>query len=396
MSLIAHVDMDAFFASIEVHDHPAWRGKPLVVSGNRPGRTVVSTASYEARRYGIHSAMPLAEAKRRYPDLIVVPVHFDRYRQVSALFIQTLRSFSPLVEPRSIDEAYLDLTGCSRRFATPQSLAIALQQAVMQATGLSCSVGLSFGKIFAKIASDLHKPAGITLIGPDQLQSMLWPLPVEKVPGIGPRTLDELHQVGVRTIGALAQLPLSVLARQIGQREALSLHRIANGEDPRPVTPLRVRKSLGKETTFPQDCQAIDTLLQMLAQLARAVAQSAQTAQVTGEVVVVKVRYADFRTTTLQWPLPLPTQASDMIATAAWALFLTLLPLQQSVRLLGVRLTQLRPAAFFSEQLELFGLPPQRGTAAVLAAAAHRFGVEHAKQLECLLPNLHPLIHHSA
>lgn len=396
MSLIAHVDMDAFFASIEVHDHPAWRGKPLVVSGNRPGRTVVSTASYEARRYGIHSAMPLSEAKRRCPALIVVPAHFERYRQVSASFLQTLQSFTPLVEPRSIDEAYLDLSGYGKRFPTPQSLGIALQQAVMQATGLSCSVGLSFGKIFAKIASDLHKPAGITSIGPEQLQSVLWPLPVERVPGIGPRMLERLHQVGVETIGALAQLPLSVLATQIGQREALLLHRIANGEDPRPVTPLRVRKSLGKETTFSQDCQAIDTLLHVLAQLGEAVAQSAQTTQVTGEVVVVKVRYADFRTTTLQWPLPSPTQASDMIATAAWALFLTLLPLKQPIRLLGVRLAKLRPAAFLSEQLELFESPPQRGTAAVLAAAAHRFGTEHAQQLERLLPSLYPLIHRSA
>ncbi len=248
---IIHIDMDAFFASIEVLDHPELRGKPLVVGGGVT-RGVVSAASYEARKFGIHSAMPMGQALRLCPTVIVMPVRMERYHGISQQIMALLAARTPLLEQVSVDEAYLDMTGCLPEGVSAEMAARAMQAEIYAATGLTCSIGVAAGKAIAKMASDLRKPNGLVVVPPGTEAAFLAPLPIGKLRGVGEATERKLREFGVTTIGELARLPGEFLTSKFGVH-GRDLHALALGLDDSPVVPVRQAKSIGRETTFLQD-----------------------------------------------------------------------------------------------------------------------------------------------
>lgn len=240
--IVVHADMDAFFAAVEQHDRPELRGKPVIVGFPGP-RSVVSTASYEARPYGVGSAMPMVQALRRCPDAVVIPPRFERYKEVSRKVMEVFASFSPLVEPLSLDEAFLDMTGTEALFGPPEEMGRRLKVAVRDATGLTVSVGISATKFVAKVASDFRKPDGLTVVPPERVAAFLHPLPVRRLWGVGPRAEEKLHRLGLRTIGDVAAASRSFLEAELGSM-GLHLHRLAHGDDPRQVQPHREARSM--------------------------------------------------------------------------------------------------------------------------------------------------------
>jgi DNA polymerase-4 len=249
---ILHVDMDAFYASIEVRDDPSLAGRPVVVGGPAAGRGVVAAASYPARRFGVRSAMPTAEAQRLCPELVVIPPHFEKYTAESRRIMQIFRSYTPLVEPLSLDEAFLDVSGCERLCGAPRDIGLAIKKEILAETGLVASVGVAPSKFLAKLASDLDKPDGFRVILPHEVRAVLDPLPVAKIHGVGPRTAKRLAALGVATIGDLAARARDEVEREFGASGAW-IHDLAHGLDDRRVTPRREEKSHGKEQTFERD-----------------------------------------------------------------------------------------------------------------------------------------------
>jgi DNA polymerase-4 len=342
MRRIMHVDMDAFFAAVEQRRHPELIGKPLVIGGRGDphARGVVSTASYEARRFGIHSAMPLRTAYKLCPDAVFLPVDYREYSRVSARIKSVLREFSAVMEDVGIDEAYLDISDID---AAPEETARAVKRRVMEATGLTCSVGIAPNKLLAKIASDLQKPDGITIIGENDIRSRIWPLPVRKIPGIGPVTERRLKEAGIETVGQLAATPQEVLAQVFGPSHGAYLHEAAHGIDDRPLVTHWEPKSRSRETTFEQDTANWQSIARTLAALAREVAADLREDGYRGRTVGIKVRFADFRTHTREKTLAAPTDAADVIRKAAFEC-LARLELSRRVRLLGVRVGDLEKA----------------------------------------------------
>lgn len=368
---ILHADMDAFFAAVEQLDRPELRGRPLIV-GHRGPRSVVTTASYEARPFGVGSAMPMAQALRRCPQAVVVEPRFARYREISEQVLSIFASFSPRVEALSLDEAYLDMTGCERLFGPPEAMVHALRAAVREKTGLTVSVGASTTKFVAKIASDFRKPDGWTLVPPDEVVAFLRPLPVRKLPGVGPKAEERLHQLGLRTVGDLGKASASFLEAELGST-GRHLHRLARGEDSRQVVPDREAKSIGAEETLAHDVLGEEAIRPWLRWASEKVAVRLRRAELRARGVRVKLKTAGFRIHTRQTRLPVAVDAAQPIYEAALRL-LPAFPLEEPMRLVGVTAYDF---GGHLEQGDLFATPALRRSTAVDAAidaVRSRFG----------------------
>ena len=335
MRHIVHADLDAFYASVEQMDNPHYRGRPVMVGGSPSSRGVVAAASYEARNYGVHSAMPTATAIRHCPHGIVVKPRFDRYREGSGQVMAIFHQLTELVEPLSLDEAYLDVTHLVEAGQKPLVIAESLKRRVKEEVGLNLSVGTSTGKSISKIASDLRKPNGLVVVPPGYESRFLAPLPVGKLSGIGPKSVERLRRDNIVTIGQLAAQPFEWYLRHFGKR-AKSVWNRARGEDQDPVHTHRPTKSLSSESTFPNDLSNPDTLYQELAGLSSRVARNLAEKELQGKTVSVKLRLSDFTTFTRQTTLPAPTSSEEIILEIAWKLLSTELVPGRAFRLLGV------------------------------------------------------------
>lgn len=346
------MDMDAFYAAVEELDHPELRGKPVIVAGPAP-RGVVATASYEARRFGIRSGMPTIKAQRLCPQGIFLPPRFDRYEEVARQIRTVLQRYSPLLEPVSLDEAFLDLTGTELLHGPPEKVAEEIHKRIPMETGLSCSVGLGPNKLLAKMASDSAKPGGLRIVRPEEVQSFLDPLPVEKLWGVGPKTAARLAEKGVRTVRDLREVPLSLLRSWFGQKGGEGLWCLARGIDEDPVVPVREAKSISHEITYPSDLFDAGEIAAEVRRLAFLVADRLHEGKLLAQIVQIKVRFSDFTTLTRQTKLPEPTDHPVLLATEAAGLLSRVhIPPGQGVRLLGVAAAGLVPAHF--QPLHLF------------------------------------------
>lgn len=345
---IVHLDLDAFYAAVEVLDHPKLEGKPVVVGGR--GRGVVAAASYPARKFGIHSAMPMYQALQLCPEAVVLPPRFSLYRDYSRRVIRILRQTSPLVEQISIDEAYLDLTDLVVAWEEAVDIAQDLQARVREEVRLSASLGVAANKLVAKVASDHRKPGGLTVVRPGQEAAFLAPLPVRVLWGVGPVTADKLQRMGVHTVGQLAQLSGDDLQESFGRRGADMAQR-ARGKDERAVVTKYERKSVSQERTFAHDLRDAKSLKDQLQRLSRGVAQHLQKAELAAGTVAIKLRYSDFETLTRQMSLTVPTDDKQVIYRAALVLLRRTWQRGRPVRLLGVAGQNLSPPV---GQLPLF------------------------------------------
>lgn len=339
---IVHVDMDAFYASIEQRDRPELRGRPVVVGADPRGRGVVSAASYEARRYGVRSAMPIGRAARLCPHAAFLPVDMDRYRRVSAEIMAILDDFSPLVEVVSVDEAFVDLTGTRALLGEPVETVRAIKARIRRATGLTASAGLAANKFVAKVASDLEKPDGLVVVPPGREAQFLAPLGVDRLWGVGRATADALGALGVTRIGQLQRMAPEALARRFGKSGAV-LHALAHGRDDRPVQPFTPAKSIGAETTFGVDCRDPARLLETLRSHAERIARELRRDRLAAGRVTLKLRFGDFRTVT-RASSGEPTQDGLEIYRRAAAL-LERERVHEAVRLIGISASALGPAA---------------------------------------------------
>ncbi len=381
---ILHVDMDEFFAAIEKLDHPELRGRCLLIGGDPRGRGVVSTASYEARVFGCRSAMPMATALRLCPQAVVLRPRGQRYHELSEQIFEVLTEFTPLVEPLSIDEAFLDVTGCQRLFGPPERIARLLKDRIRSRTGLTASVGVAPNKFLAKLASDLRKPDGLVVIEPEQVQAVLDPLPVGRIWGIGAAAAGELDKMGVRTIAQLRSLSPRRLAERFGSAGE-HFHRLAQGLDDREVTPDSQAKSIGQEQTFAQDVDDLDELRRVLLGQVEQVGRRLRAGGLAGRTVQLKIRYGDFTTLTRSTTRDQPTDLSDELWSSAAGL------LEQwssrsfrPLRLLGVSVSQLVPRS--GRQLPLFAPPAQekgRRLDQTLDRLVERFGEDAISRAAC-------------
>lgn len=316
MRKIIHLDMDAFFAAIEQLDHPEYRGKPVIVGGPPHARGVVSTCSYEARKYGIRSAMSLREAGRRCPHGIFIPGRMKRYHEVSLAIRKILFEYTPLVEPLSCDEAFLDVTGSEKLFGPAEQIAREIVDRIASELQLSASVGVAPNKFLAKIGSDLKKPKGFVVIREEEVLSFLAPLPISRLWGVGPKTTAQLEKMGLRTIGDLQQLSLAFLRANLGDL-GIALYRLARGIDDRPVEPLETVKSIGHETTFQVDTDDREFLTETLWRLCEQVARRLRRKELVGKVITVKIRDHGFKTITRRATLYQPTDFEEVIFQTA-------------------------------------------------------------------------------
>jgi DNA polymerase-4 len=350
--VIAHVDMDSFYASVEVRDNPSLRGKPIAVGGDARRRGVVSSASYEARKFGVRSAMPMATALRMCPDLIVVPGRMSKYVDASRTLRGVFREFSPLVEPISLDEAFLDLTGAQRLLGAVREIGEAIRRRISEELRLTASVGISSSKFVAKLASDHEKPDGLTIVPPDDVVSFVQSLPLERLWGVGPATLERLRREGIRSIRALAHADPDRLERALG-KYARRLVQLARGKDDRPVAPDAPMKSVSHEVTFAQDQSDEGVLEGVLLGLAEKVARRARSKDVSGRTITLKLRRPDFTTLTRSHTLASPTNETGVIFRNVRSLFHSVPRGGEAVRLLGVGLSNLTEC--LQLELDLFG-----------------------------------------
>jgi DNA polymerase-4 len=347
---ILHVDLDAFYASVEVLKDPSLAGEPVVVGGAGT-RGVVMSASYEARTYGIRSAMPAVRARRLCPQAVFVPPDFEAYQAHSNRFREVLLSVTPLVEPISLDEAFLDVSGATRLFGQPEAIAAKVRRDVQQEVGVSCSVGVAPSKLLAKLASEAAKPDGLMVVPADGVRPFLDPLPVRALWGVGEKTGETLSRLGVRTVGDLARTPPSVLGRLIGDQHAGDLIGLANGRDERAVVPYEAPKSVSHEETFGRDLDDERELLREILALSQKVAARLREDGYRARTVTLKVRLANFTTLTRSRTLSSPTDVAADLYQVAAELFGALPGVRRRVRLLGVAATGLVPAG--QEQLAL-------------------------------------------
>jgi DNA polymerase-4 len=341
--------MDAFFVSVELLDQPELRGKPVIVGGSGD-RGVVAAASYEARSFGVHSAMPSVRARRLCPHAIFLHGRYDRYVEVSGAVMKIFRSFTPLVEPISLDEAFLDVRGSRRLHGPAPVIAADIRARVLDEQGLTCSVGVAPTKFVAKLASEAAKPRaaaagpqpglGVKVVEPDDVLAFLHPLPVQALWGVGPATLARLERLGILTVGDLARMPLPILTGTLGTASGSHLHALANGIDERAVEPDRKAKSIGHEETFAVDQRDRRVLEGELMRFSDAIATRLRAHEVAGRTITIKVRFHDFRTITRSSTLPAPTDDSLAIAREAKALFGQIDP-AVGIRLLGIHVSGL-------------------------------------------------------
>jgi DNA polymerase IV len=381
---IIHLDLDAFFCAVEEQADPALRGKPFAVGGRPEGRGVVASASYMARKFGVHSAMPMAQAVRLCPNLLVVPPNFATYRAASQQVMERLHALTPLVEQISIDEAFLDVTALSE---PGDALAVRLQATIRDELALSCSLGVATNKLLAKVATDVGKslvrsgkmPQAICVVPPGDEAAFLAPLPATALWGVGPKTAEKLAELGIHTIGDIAAWPAADLARRFGQHGE-DLARRARGSDNRPIVTERATKSISQETTFARDVTDRATLERTLREQATEIAQKLRREDLMGTTVKLKIRWPDFTTPTRQLTLPQPTDEIEAIAEAALRLFGQIWTGEQAVRLIGVGISGLGSPP---RQLSLWDIPVvptpqeqarQQRVEAALAAIQSRFG----------------------
>ena len=372
---IAHLDMDAFYASVELLRYPELRGQAVVIGGrsvHQPvmredgmrdfaklrdyvGRGVITTSTYEARALGVFSAMGMMKAAQLAPDAILLPVDFDSYRHYSRLFKKAVAGIAPLIEDRGIDEIYIDL---SEHMEETRALATRIKEAVREATNLSCSIGIAPNKLLAKICSDLEKPNGLTILTMDDVPTRIWPLPARKINGIGPKAAEKLTALGIVTVGDLARADAGLLQEHFGRSYSAWLGNVAQGIDDRPVSTSSEPKSISRETTFERDLHARhdrEKLSGIFTALCERVADDLHRKGYLGRTIGIKLRYADFSTVTRDVTLPEPTSAAATIRQAAGEC-LRRVPLEQRLRLLGVRVGALsRPGAEAQDPGEIQG-----------------------------------------
>ena len=337
MRRIVHLDMDAFYASVEQRDDPSLRGRPVAVGGRPEGRGVVAAASYEARQYGVRSALPMARALRLCPELMIVRPDFSKYKAVSEQVMTILRSCTDLVEPLSLDEAYLDVTENRWGMAYASLVAKELKRRIYEETRCTASAGVAPNKFLAKIASGWRKPDGLTVISPDRIEEFLQALPVDALWGVGPVTATKLRNLGIERVVDVRNFDFEKLHNEVGSL-ADWLRRLSYGDDPRPVVPHRAAKSASSETTYAQDLEDLEAIKAELARLARETAEWLEKKRLAGRTVTIKVRYADFTTVTRSHTLSRPTSDADVISSWAIELVHRTQAGRRPVRLLGARM----------------------------------------------------------
>ncbi len=353
---ILHVDMDAFFASVEIRRRPELRNRPVVVGGGHRG--VVAAASYEARRYGVRSAMPMGQALRLCPRAVVLPPDRAAYSEASAAVMAVLRDVTPLVEPLSLDEAFLDVSGALRLHGRPAQIAADIRRRIAEEQRLTCSVGVAPTKFVAKLASARCKPDGMLVVPADGVLDFLHPLPVTVIWGVGARTAETLHRLGVRTVADLAATPFDTLRRALGSASAQHLSELARGRDPRTVQPDEVEKSISSDRTLDVDLTAEDDVLRELLRLSADVGRRVRDRGWAARSVGIKIRFADFRTVTRVRTLDTWTDETATIYEVAGQLYRALGLDRPRIRLVGVKAEGLRPRAEIPEQLTLDALVP--------------------------------------
>ena len=364
--IILHLDMNAFFASVEQQSNPALRGKPIAVIGSN-GRTVITTASYEARKFGVKTGMAIWEAKRQCPQLILIVGDNRKYTYTSTRIFNMMLDYTPLVEVFSIDEAFLDVTGSMGIFGSPERIVYLLKARIKHSFGLTCSVGVGPNKLLAKLASDMKKPDGLTIIRPEEVSQVLETIPIKDLCGVGSQTEKKLNLLGIRTIGDLGRFPVDILKRKYGIN-GQHLHDMGLGIDDSPVVPASDQdrvKSVGHSMTLKRDVSRRQDILKYLLQLSEMVGRRARRYGVSGKTVNLYVRYADFYSSFgKQQTLANPVNQSDDIYKAAIDILNTV-ELQQPVRLLGIRLTNLR----YQDQASQLPLFPQERRKALMVGA---------------------------
>jgi DNA polymerase-4 len=371
---ILHVDMDAFYASVSLLRRPDLRGRPVIVGGGGT-RGVVLSATYEARQAGVHSAMPMMRARRLCPQAIVVPPDHDAYARVSRGVMETFRSITPLVEPISLDEAFLDVRGAARRLGSPRAIGEWIRATVEDEQGITCSVGVASSKFVAKLASARCKPDGLLVVPPDDVVAFLHPLPVAALWGVGEKTEQVLRQLGLHTVRDLACTPVTTLVRALGQATGEHLAALAWGRDARPVVPHEPDKSIGAENTFGSDVDDPQVVARELLRLSERTAARLRATGQAGRTVSIKVRFADFTTITRARTLPEPTDVGRVVYETALALYSALGLERARIRLVGVRVEGLTDAAATPHQL-LLGEREHgwRDAEQAVDRAAQRFG----------------------
>ena len=370
---VLHVDMDAFFASVTLLEHPQLHGTPVIIGGGTRG--VVLSATYEARAYGVHSAMPMTRARRMCPQATVLAPDHARYAEVSAGVMEIFSSVSPVVEPLSLDEAFLDVGGALRRLGRPVEIAQLIRDRVADEQGITCSVGVASTKFVAKLASTQAKPDGLLVVPVAEVVAFLHPLPVGALWGVGEKTEQELQRLGLRTVGDIAHTPVSTLVRGLGQAAGSHLHALAWGRDDRPVVAHQPDKSIGADETFPRDVDDSEVVLRELLRLCEKTAARLRAAGLAGRTISIKVRFADFTTITRSRTLPEHTDVAAQVYATARGLFLALGLDRARLRLIGVRVEQLTDAETVPRQLLLGDRDKGRREVEQAAdRAARRFG----------------------
>ena len=332
---ILHCDMDCFYAAVHMRDDPSLVGKPVVIGGNPNGRGVVAAANYEVRRFGVHSAMPAAQALRRCPHVIFIRPEFPRYREESQAIFEIFRQFTPVVQPASLDEAYLDVSDHLEPWGSATAVATEIRRRVLEERRLTVSIGVGPNRLIAKIASDFDKPDGLTVVKPAKVLSFLEPLPVRRIHGVGPATEKALQEFGVATIADLRAIELETLRRRFG-RHGQGLYNYSRGIDRRPVRTHRERKSLGHERTYDRDIASIEQMDAQLDDLSQRVAAGLEKREIFARTITVKVRYPDFTTLTRARSLDRATASAKQIARIAHDLLRLTDAESRNVRLLGV------------------------------------------------------------
>jgi len=348
--VILHIDMDAFYASVEQMDHPALKGKPVIVGGSS-NRGVVCAASYEARKFGVRSAMPIFQARKKCPSGIYLPVRMARYQEVSGEVMDILAEFSPLVEQVSVDEAYMDISGIDRAMGSPTKTGLRIKRSIWEATSLTCSIGIAPNKFLAKIASDLEKPDGLTLIEPEEVLPFIASLPIRKVPGVGEKTVGRLGELGIHVLGDVKKIGESLLLERIGKFGSRLLD-LSKGIDESSVVPYKEPKSISSEETLGKDTNDMDVLKKVLLMQSELVGRRARAKGLMGTTVTLKLKRADFRQMTRSVTIEEPTSSSNAIYEQAVELLERVKV--SKYRLIGVGLSNLVSTEDSLKQLNLF------------------------------------------
>jgi len=337
--MILHIDMDAFFAAVEQRDNPALKNKPIIVAGNS-GRSVVSTASYEARKFGIRSAMPVFLAKQKCADLIIVPGNMKKYKSDSKRIMDILSQFSPLVEPVSIDEAYVDISGCERLFGSSEAMARAIKKKIMTELSLTSSIGIAPIKFLSKIASDMNKPDGLTIITKSDAPHFLAALPVKKVPGVGSAAMKQMDTMNIQYLGDIKKFSLQILTQKFGKMGSHLLE-LSNGIDMSKVETDYTRKSISSETTLPKDMSDFETIKGIILDRSQKVGKELRENHFLCETIFIKLKFSDFSQVTRSRTLNTPVCSSAAIFNEALALYRKF-ELKKKIRLVGVGVTSLK------------------------------------------------------